>query len=144
MDVEVRDRRERHRFAPPAAVNLQVTMRPGCHVVLVDVTDRGALIEAPRPLRPGATIQLTVTADAARYAVTARVLRCSVAVLEPAGGVTYRGGLAFEAPVRWPWTPDSNEGVGHHGHRRPKRAETGKLLPGETDPQWNGAKEFTE
>ena len=144
MDFEVGERRESHRFAPPAAVNLHVTMRPGCHVVLVDVTDRGALIEAPRPLRPGATIQLTVTADAARYALTARVLRCTVAVLEPAGGVTYRGGLAFESPVRWPWTSTSHEPLAPHGHRRPKRRETGNALPENPDPQRGAAEEFTE
>ena len=144
MDVEIGERRASHRFAPPPGVNLHVTMRPGCHVILIDVTDRGALIEAPRPLRPGATIQLTVTADAARYALSARVLRCTVAVIEPTGGVTYRGGLVFESPVRWPWAPAVHERGDRHEHRRPKPHAAGKPLPGDSDPSCRAAEEFTE
>jgi hypothetical protein len=109
MDIEIAERRAMHRFPPPAAVNVTATMRPGCHVALIDVTDRGALVEAPRPLRPGATIQFLVTADDVRHAITARVLRCAVAVLDPAGGVTYRGGLVFDAPVRWAWGPPTDD-----------------------------------
>jgi hypothetical protein len=144
MDFEVAERRAKHRFPPPAAVSLHVTMRPGCRVVLVDVTEQGALIEAPRPLRPGATIQLTVMADAARYAIAARVLRCTVAVLDPTGGVTYRGGLAFEAPVRWPWAVITHERTRPHGHQRPNRSEAGNRLPGPDDPPSAVTEGFTK
>lgn len=144
MDIEVGERRAKHRFPPPPAVDLSVTMRPGCRVVLVDVTDQGALVEAPRPLRPGATIQLTVIADAARYAVSARVLRCTVAVLDPVGGVTYRGGLAFEAPVRWPWALGAREATRRHEHQRPDRTRTGNTLPGPHDPPQTVVEEFTK
>jgi hypothetical protein len=116
MDIEIAERRAMHRFPPPAAVNLTATMRPGCQIALIDVTDRGALVEAPRPLRPGATIQLLVTADDVRHAITAKVLRCAVAVLDPAGGVTYRGGLAFDAPVRWAWGPPKDDYDGPPEH----------------------------
>jgi hypothetical protein len=144
MDFEVGERRASHRVAPPAAVTLHATMRPGCHVVLVDVTDRGALIEAPRPLRPGATVQLTVNVDATRYALSARVLRCAVAVLEPSGGVTYRGGLLFESPVRWPWVPEPDPRVERQGHRLPRRPESGNALPGNEDPHSRTVEELSE
>lgn len=127
MDFEVGERRAKHRFPPPPTVNLHATMRPGYRVVLVDVTEHGALIEGPRPLRPGATIQLMVMADAARYAVTARVLRCAVAVLDPTGGVTYRGGLAFEAPVRWPWALTTPDPDGAASARRPPSSSSQTL-----------------
>ena len=117
MDIEIAERRAMHRFPPPAAVNLTATMRPGCQLALIDVTERGALVEAPRPLRPGATIQLLVTADDVRHAITAKVLRCAVAVLDPAGGVTYRGGLVFDAPVRWAWEPPMHD---HEAPREPQ------------------------
>lgn len=129
MDFRVGERRAKHRCPPPETVTLQVTMRPGCRVVLVDVTEQGALIEAPRPLRPGATIQLMVTADAARYAVTARVLRCTVAVLDPTAGVTYRGGLAFESPVRWPWVPATPGTLRQH-EPEPRKRLQGAKTPG--------------
>ena len=108
------ERRAEHRFPPPPAAEVIATMRPGCRVVLIDVSERGALIEAPRPLRPGGTIHLLVTVAERRQAVTARVLRCVVAALEPTGGVTYRGGLAFETQVRWPWVIPTLERVRSH------------------------------
>jgi hypothetical protein len=53
-------------------------------------------VQGPRPLRPGATIQLQIVSDGRTHAVVAHVLRCMVWSLDPDAGVTYRGALRFE------------------------------------------------
>lgn len=104
MDLPVTaDRRREHRFPPPAVAEVRATLRPGCRVALIDLHSAGALVEAPRPLRPGGQIQLLVTTVSDRYLVNARVVWCVVTSLSATGGVTYRGGLAFDEPVTWQW-----------------------------------------
>jgi hypothetical protein len=68
--------------------------RPGHRLVVIDISSRGALVEAPRPLRPGASLEVHLVTATASAIVHARVVRCAVAALE-ASGVTYRAGLAF-------------------------------------------------
>jgi hypothetical protein len=101
MDSEVADRRFDARFDPPAVPELRATVRPGCAVKLVDVSAGGALVQAPRPMRPGARVHLQVTAGSQRLAIPAQVLRCSVWSLHPEHGVTYRGALIFDERVEW-------------------------------------------
>jgi hypothetical protein len=55
----------------------------------------GALVESPRPLRPGSSVHLQVTTGDRAIGLTARVLRCAVAVIG-ADGVLYRGALMFD------------------------------------------------
>jgi hypothetical protein len=131
VDQQMMDRRADHRFPPPPSVAVQATMRPGCRLVLVDLSARGALVEAPRPLRPGGQIHLIVHAGESRHAITARVLRCAVAALDPTGGVTYRGGIVFDTPVRWPWA--SRPEMAASGEwPRPSRIFRGNELPEES------------
>ena len=103
MDSEVVDRRIDARFDPPAVADLQATVRPGCAVVLVDVSAGGALVQGPRPIRPGSKVHLQVTAGPHRLAIPAHVLRCSVWSLHPLDGVFYRGALKFDERVEWRW-----------------------------------------
>lgn len=141
MDDAVVDRRREHRFPPPPATNIAATIRPGCQVVLIDVSEQGALIEAPRPLRPGGRIHLLVSAGDARQAITAVVLRCAVAAIEPTGGVTYRGGLAFDTCVQWPWALPTHRRTRAREHERPERSGRGHVLPAQGGSQVSAASE---
>ena len=109
MDSKVADRRVDARFDPPAVPGLQATLRPGCAVVLVDVSGGGALVQAPRPLRPGAKVHLQVTAGSHRLAIPAQVVRCAVWSLHPLEGVFYRGALQFDERVEWRWAVPSGD-----------------------------------
>jgi hypothetical protein len=95
VDQPLTDRRIDARF-PPRRGATRATLRPGCIVFLVDLSAGGALVEASRPLRPGARVHLQLITGTRTFALAARVLRCAVWSLEPYNGVTYRGALEFE------------------------------------------------
>ncbi len=61
LDQQVIDRRHSPLFAVTAHGGLRATLRPGSVGVLVGICVGGTLVEAPRPLRPGASIHLRVT-----------------------------------------------------------------------------------
>ena len=105
MDQPLTDRRIDARF-PPRRGATRATLRPGCIVLLVDLSAGGALVEASRPLRPGARVHLQLATGARTFALAARVLRCAVWSLEPYNGVTYRGALEFEERCEVFWEPD--------------------------------------
>jgi hypothetical protein len=65
-------------------------------VSLVDLSSGGALIQGPRPLRPGARVHLQLLTGTRRLGIAAHVLRCSVASLDSRQGVQYRGALKFD------------------------------------------------
>ena len=89
MDHQMNNRRKEARFTPPVRTDVRATLRPGCVVALVDVSAGGALVQAPRPLRPGGRVHLQVVTGSKRVAVAAQILRCQVWSLDPEG-VTYR------------------------------------------------------
>jgi PilZ domain-containing protein len=68
--------------------------------VVIDISSRGALVEALRPLRPGSHLELQLETDTSTALVRARVVRCIVAALD-ANGVTYRAGLSFSESCDW-------------------------------------------
>jgi hypothetical protein len=74
--------------------------RPGHRLIVVDVSSRGALVEASRPLRPGAQLEVQIETGARTALVRARVVRCAVSALQ-ASVVTYRAGLAFAERCDW-------------------------------------------
>jgi hypothetical protein len=76
-------------------------VRPGHRLVVIDLSPRGALVEAHRPLRPGSRVDVHLECDARRGLVAARVLRCSVAAIDAEAGVTYRAALAFNEICDW-------------------------------------------
>ena len=129
MDDTMTDRRGQARFAPPAAAGVRATLRPGCAVVLVNVSATGALIDAPRPLRPGARVHLQVNTPARRVAVAAHVLRCMVSSLDPLGGVTYQGALRFEHAVDWRWAEGTRRVQEVPEHARPAVVRNGNERP---------------
>jgi hypothetical protein len=96
MDAPIAERRLERRV--PASVYRQAdaTLRPGCPVRLVDISQSGAQIESERPLRPGARVHVRVVTHEWSMAVAAVVLRCVVWTLDPERGVRYRGALLFE------------------------------------------------
>lgn len=110
MDHQVRERREDARFVPPPRVDVRATLRPGCVVVLVDVSARGALVQAARPLRPGARVHLQVLTSSRRFSTTATVLRCMVWSLVGDDGVIYRGAIRFDHPMEWAWAEPARRG----------------------------------
>jgi hypothetical protein len=106
VDQPLTDRRIDARF-PPGPGATRATLRPGCPVVLVDVSAGGALVEASRPLRPGARVHLQLVTGARNYALAAHVLRCAVWSLDPYDGVTYRGALMFEDRCELVWEAET-------------------------------------
>lgn len=125
MDHEVTDRRIDARFRP--VTHTQANLRPGCTVALVDISAGGALVQAVRPLRPGARVHLQVTTPERRYAIAAHVLRCMVWSLDPLKGVIYRGALRFEERVDWCWAGTSGHGL--PGKQRPEGSRFGNDVP---------------
>ncbi|HVL66779.1 MAG TPA: PilZ domain-containing protein [Vicinamibacterales bacterium] len=121
------DRRTDARFLPPPAA--RATLRPGCLVVLVDVSAGGALVEADRPLRPGARVHLQVATSARRYSIAAHVVRCMVWSLDPVDGVRYRGALRFEHRIDWCWAESTRPGNDVPEHGGPAGRGGGQHLP---------------
>lgn len=129
MDHQLTERREDARFAIPPRVELRATMRPGCMVVLVDVSARGALVQAARPMRPGARVHLQVVTTTRRVSVAACVLRCMVWSLVGNDGVIYRAALRFDGPVEWAWAEATRRVQGVPVHGRPTAPGHGNTLP---------------
>ncbi len=73
-------------------------IRPGHPAVIVNASAGGALVETPRRLLPGSTIELQFDRGGTRLAVRAVVVRSSVSRLHSAS-VWYRGAVSFESPV---------------------------------------------
>jgi hypothetical protein len=94
MDQPLADRRHDRRFGQPAIAGTEAILRPGYAVSLVDLSAGGALIEGPRPLRPGTHVHLQLVTSGRRLGLGARVLRCAVASLDR--GIQYRGALKFD------------------------------------------------
>lgn len=90
------ERRGDNRRCPGGAA--QATLRPGCEMSVIDLSTGGALVQAHRPLRPGARVHVRIVADGRTFALAARVLRCMVWSLTGEEGVVYRGALQFEHP----------------------------------------------
>ena len=129
MEQQVVDRRMDSRFAPPDANAARATLRPGCVVLLVDVSRGGALVEGPRPMRPGARVHLQVTTAARTFSIEAQVLRCAVWILDPIDGVRYRGGLRFDHRIEWSWADPSRSGYGVPESAGPSSGRFGHVLP---------------
>jgi hypothetical protein len=96
MAQPLTDRRADARFGQPVIAGTQAILRPGYAVSLVDLSSGGALIQGPRPLRPGARVHLQLLTGTRRLGIAAHVLRCSVASLDSRQGVQYRGALKFD------------------------------------------------
>ena len=104
---------ERRRERRAGGRGIRAKARPGHRLVVVDVSSRGALVEAARPLRPGAQLDVQIETDHRTALVRAEVVRCAVAALD-AAVVTYRAGLAFSETCDW-----VSEAATRDGHDMP-------------------------
>jgi hypothetical protein len=129
LDPAVVERRVDARFALPPRAEARATLRPGCAITLVDVSAGGALVEAPRPLRPGARVHVQILTTSRRFAIAAHVLRCAVWALDPLAGVTYRGAVKFEHRVEWCWAELTRRVQPMPEHERPIAGPGGNQLP---------------
>ena len=130
MEQSIADRRVEVRFPPPDTQAARATLRPGCVVALVDVSGGGALVEGPRPMRPGARVHLQVATAARTFSIEAHVVRCSVWILDPVDGVRYRGALRFERRIEWAWGDLSRRGYQVPESTGPGAVPIGNGLPG--------------
>ena len=108
MDYTViAERRSDARFGGAVLGSVSATLRPGCMVALIDLSAGGALVEARRPLRPGARVQLQFHRGPRRLAIAGEVLRCAVWALDADGGIVYRGALQFDARCEALWETET-------------------------------------
>ena len=135
MDQPLTDRRIDARFPPPARGATRATLRPGCPVVLVDFSAGGALVEASRPLRPGARVHLQLVTAARTFALAAHVLRCAVWSLDPYDGVTYRGALMFEDRCERFWESATHAGSAIASLAKPGDDLAGQPLLASAEPE---------
>jgi PilZ domain len=110
MAQPLTDRRADTRFGQPVIAETKAILRPGYAVSLVDLSSGGALIQGPRPLRPGARVHLQLQTGTKRLGLAAHVLRCSVASLDSGNGVQYRGALRFDHRCESLWEASSLAG----------------------------------
>ena len=92
---------ERRRDPRRRTSDISVRMRPGHRLLVIDVSARGALVEAGRPLRPGSQVELQMETADRQGRLAARVVRCTVAAIHPESGVTYQAGLSFNDECEW-------------------------------------------
>ena len=92
---------ERRRARRQRAHGWLARVRPGDRVAVVNVSADGALLEAARPLRPGADIEVQFERPEGRTRIGARVVRCGVTALDPDRGPTYRAAVTFNESFDW-------------------------------------------
>jgi PilZ domain-containing protein len=103
----IKDRRSDPRYDWSSDDILHATLRPGCVVHIVDLSAGGALVQATRPLRPGARLHFHLVLRHRSFGLVAHVLRCGVWRLDSPEGVTYRGALQFEERCDLFWETES-------------------------------------
>jgi hypothetical protein len=130
MAQPLTDRRADTRFGQPVIAGTQAILRPGYAVSLVDLSAGGALIQGPRPLRPGARVHLQLLTGSRRLGIAAHVLRCSVASLDSRQGVQYRGALRFERRCDTLWEGSTLDGYLVPVEEPSQTGDAGHGLPG--------------
>ena len=102
MPIDVGERRRYGRWTPgPTEALSRVRLRAGRELSVINVSIAGALVEGATRLLPGTHVDVHVTSAQGRVLVRARVVRCVVWTVT-ADVITYRGALAFNAPVDLP------------------------------------------
>jgi hypothetical protein len=97
----IADRRADVRLPCTSALGIRVVLRPGYVVTVLDISAGGAQIQGPRPLRPGAQVQLRLASPTRGLSLAAHVVRCTVWALDPQVGVVYRGAVQFHERCDW-------------------------------------------
>jgi hypothetical protein len=99
MDADRRAARRvafRNGILPPRA-----RLRPWGDVVLVNLSNTGALVEGTFRFRPEARCELSVTEGACDSTLRALVVRSFVARLDRLGPVRYRAAIRFDRTAEW-------------------------------------------
>jgi len=86
---------------PPTA-----RIRPGRDVIVVNLSESGALVEGCWRLRPGGRVELVVRVVDQDRVIGGHVTRCYVHALPPRQPVRYRTAIRFELMVRGLPQPD--------------------------------------
>jgi hypothetical protein len=132
-----RDRRQEVRVP---ARGLRARMRRGYHLDVIDLSARGALVEARQPLRPGSHIDVHLESEARRETLGARVMRCAVAAIHAEAGVTYRAALSFTSNCDWVREVMTRDGNTEHAaidEESPACCPGGQPLPREREDDWD-------
>ena len=104
---EDNERRREPRSSGAFVPSIAARIRGGHEIIIIDVSASGALIEGPRPLRPGARVDVHLAIERRRVVLPARVVRCLVAAIDADRGITYRAALSFERPFEWSCEEDT-------------------------------------
>ena len=75
-----------------------IRLRSGDPLTVIDLSDRGALVESMVRLIPGVRVAVHLTTKAGRILVRGWVVRCAVVRVE-ADAVAYRGAIGFDDDV---------------------------------------------
>ena len=118
---------ERRREARVAGRGVRARVRPGHHLVVLDVSAGGALVEAACQLRPGSRIEVHLETEDRRDLIAARVTRCAVAAIDPQTGITYRAALCFAESCEWVRERTTPEGYAVHEASRKRPPPAGEL-----------------
>ena len=101
------DRRSVPRHPASALHGVTARLRPGRDVILIDISESGALIDARTRLLPGSSVVFQLLLASQTVTLRGHVVRCEVASINPSRGVRYRGAVSFDEPRRIPsevWT----------------------------------------
>ena len=94
-----RERRTAARVAPCGMEGVvSARLRSGHDAHLIDLSDRGALIECDHRLAPGARVTLQIFLSGRRFDVEGRIVRAEVIAL-CATAIRYRGAIRFDREV---------------------------------------------
>ena len=101
------ERRRHHRSVYTGGVLPPTTrIRPGRDVIVVNLSESGALVEGCWRLRPGTRVELVVRVVDRDRVVGGHVMRCYVHALPRHQPVRYRTAIRFELIVRGLPQPD--------------------------------------
>jgi hypothetical protein len=81
-------------------------IRPGRDVIIVNLSESGALVEGCWRLRPGARVELVVRVVDQDRVIAGHIMRCYVHALPRQQPVRYRTAIRFELVVRGLPQPD--------------------------------------
>jgi hypothetical protein len=101
MDCAVSERRAHERAEDPWTREARASLRPGCPILIVNISRGGALVEGNRPMRPGTRVMMQIATSTRVIGLSALILRCGVRSLSAEEGVIYRGALRFDERRDW-------------------------------------------
>jgi hypothetical protein len=74
-------------------------MRPGREANLINLCERGALVEGPARLHPGAHVVLHLIGPSPSSSIKGTIVRCHVSSICGRTGIRYRGAICFDAAI---------------------------------------------